>query len=211
DGGPGDGTVSPEAAASTGTPADAAHEGSGRVGGSGAPDGPGEGGPDLHEAAVSGFILRSAVVQGWPGMEVRGYQDARMTRPADLLRLERVADGVLFALFGQEVAVVSFSEPAETLHFGFEMPGKEGDPYLKPLKYVDAPGHAPGTEMTGATVRAQFRDVGRRVVDVMRLQGDLKSTLLANGGLAQGGEWTAAEFALEMIQGVQQADFTRGG
>jgi hypothetical protein len=162
----------------------------------------------LAEAPVSGFVLRSAVVSGWPGMEVRAYQDAAMTTPADIVRLERLADDIVFGLFGQPAAVVQFSEPSETLHFGFEAPESEGDPYVKILKYVDAQGHAAGSEMTNVTVDAPFRGTGRRVVDVATLQATLRQALVANGGMAEGAGWTAAEFALEMVQGVEEVNYT---
>ncbi|HEU0016224.1 MAG TPA: hypothetical protein VFQ45_21270 [Longimicrobium sp.] len=161
----------------------------------------------MAETPVSGFILRSAVVSGWPGMEVRAYTDAAMTAKADIIRLERVADDILFGLFGQEAAVVQFSEPSETLHFGFEQPEQESDPYVKILKYVDADGHAAGSEM-GATVDAPFRDGGRRVVDVATLQAGLQAALVASGGLGSTDPWTAAEFALEMVQGVEEVNYT---
>lgn len=161
----------------------------------------------LTEVPVSGFILRSAVVSGWPAMEVRAYQDAAMTRTADIIRLERVANDVIFALFGQPAAVVQFSEPSETLHFGFEAPENEGDPYVKILKYVNADGHAPGSEMS-ATLDAVFRSGGRSVVDVAAFQQTLQQTLEADGGMTDGSAWTAAEFALEMVQGVEEVNFT---
>lgn len=175
--------------------------------GDGGDGGDGDDSDILTETPVTGFILRSAVVSGWPGMEVRAYQDAAMTQPADVLRLDRVADDILFGLFGQQVAALQFSEPAETLHFGFEIPEHEGDPYVKILKYVNAPGHAPGSEITGATVAAAFRDGGRRVVDVLSLQDALHSALIAKGGITNDGAWTAAEFALEMVQGVEEVNY----
>ena len=161
----------------------------------------------MAELPVAGFILRSAVVSGWPAMEVRAYQDAAMTTKADILRLERVADDVLFCLLGQTPAVVQFSEPSETLHFGFEMPENDGDPYVKILKYVNAAGHDAGSEMS-ATVNAPFRATGRRVVDVATLQSTLHAALVSNGGMAGGDNWTAAEFALEMVQGVEEVNYT---
>lgn len=176
------------------------------TGGSG-DGGDGDDGDILTETPVTGFILRSAVVSGWPGMEVRAYQDAAMTQPADVLRLDRVADDILIGLFGQQVAALQFSEPAETLHFGFEIPEHEGDPYVKILKYVNAPGHAPGSEMTGVTVPARFRDGGRRVVNVGSLRDDLHKALVNDGGITKDGAWTAAEFALEMVQGVEEVNY----
>jgi hypothetical protein len=152
----------------------------------------------------SGFLMRSAVVAGWPTMETRGYDASG--NELRIIRFDRPASDVLFCIFDGSVAKVSLSEPAETLHFGFV----PGDPYTKNLKYVDAEGHAPGTLIDGASVNVPMRDAARRVVAIDALASSIHDALIASGGMPSSAEYTTAEFSLELIQGVQQVDFTIG-
>lgn len=70
---------------------------------------------------VSGFVLRSEVVKGWPGLEVNGYANDDKGSLMDIVRFERLADTVLLCLFEKDnltVAEIDIHEPAEGLHFG---------------------------------------------------------------------------------------------
>jgi hypothetical protein len=73
----------------------------------------------------SGFLLRSRVVSGWPGVEVT----ARTNAPADpnlpqILRFDEIAEGVLFCLARGLIQEVTFREPREGLTFGVGSDGK---------------------------------------------------------------------------------------
>ncbi|MFL5800161.1 MAG: hypothetical protein ACJ8CR_00160, partial [Roseiflexaceae bacterium] len=96
----------------------------------------------------SGFLLRSSVVAGWPGLLV----DARLNSAPDatkltLLRMDRLSSDVLLCLFSGEVARVEIHQKPETLHFG--VPNLEGD-WKKDGGVVDIRGLAE-TLRTGAT------------------------------------------------------------
>src|SRR5437764_1499230 len=75
--------------------------------------------------AVTGFLLRSSVLTAWPGLEVKGFSHTDGTGPLDLIRFDRVADDIALCLFRGRAALVTFSEPAETLRFG-RLPFKGG-------------------------------------------------------------------------------------
>ena len=79
---------------------------------------------------VTGFLLRSRLVSGWPGLHVRAYRselgqddddiDPRV-RPATrlkLLRLERLAPAVLLVAVRRRPAVVHVEEPRQGIQFG---------------------------------------------------------------------------------------------
>ena len=67
----------------------------------------------------SGFLLRSAAVADWPGLEVKGYADPQATTPAlPIVRLERLAPTILLALFAGLIQRVDLTEPGQHLHFG---------------------------------------------------------------------------------------------
>ena len=155
---------------------------------------------------VTGFLLRSSVLTAWPGLELKGFSHTDGTGPLDLIRFDRVADDIALCLFRGHAALVTFSEPAETLHFGFLLPEGEDAPFEKQLKYVDVPGHEPGSLIPGAREAATFRDRGRRVLDVAATAGAIHGKLVEAGGIEPGTPYTPAEFALEMVQGVEEVD-----
>jgi len=76
---------------------------------------------------ISGLLLRSALVAGWPAMDVRAYsevippgQSAEDARPEQLrtLRLERLGGTVLLALFDGVPELVVLEEPSHGLQLG---------------------------------------------------------------------------------------------
>jgi hypothetical protein len=78
---------------------------------------------------VTGFVLRSSAVKGWPHMDVRAYDQpvAEPYTPADpqvaahqlrLLRLEILAPSVMIALFEGEPQMVVLEEPHHGVQFG---------------------------------------------------------------------------------------------
>jgi len=74
---------------------------------------------------VSGFLLRSHVVEGWPHLQVEGYssipQDAQAERfatPLPILRMERLAPDLLLCLFDGNLQTLDLHEVPETIHFG---------------------------------------------------------------------------------------------
>jgi hypothetical protein len=72
----------------------------------------------------SGFLLRSSVVTDWPGVEVTATTDAPPSpHLPEILRLEQIADGVLFCLARGSIKEVTFREPREGLTFGVDADG----------------------------------------------------------------------------------------
>ncbi|MEV0155742.1 hypothetical protein AB0H57_18625 [Micromonospora sp. NPDC050686] len=89
---------------------------------------------------VTGFLLRSALVSGWPGMELRAWSSDNpadvppgvdpdvlaRNRPdlvVELLRLERLSPSVLIALFRGAPRLVWLQEPPQSVQFGLEAAG----------------------------------------------------------------------------------------
>ena len=64
---------------------------------------------------MSGFLLRSEVVAGWPGLIVEGKQNDQAISP---LRLERLSPEVLLCLFESIISEVKIYLKNETVHFG---------------------------------------------------------------------------------------------
>ena len=80
---------------------------------------------------ITGFILRSAAVSGWPQMDVRAY-GSDLPEPLDpssadaqnaqlqTLRLERLSPSVLIALFQGIPTLVTLEEPHHGVQFGVQ-------------------------------------------------------------------------------------------
>jgi len=154
---------------------------------------------------MSGFLLRSAVVSGWPNMEIEAT-DAGGTVLTGL-RQERLSSDIMFGIFDGLIKTVKFREPAETLHFGIE---QGHGTRTKQLKYVDEGpgGQQPGSIIDGVAVEVKLRDpaADNNVLDIDELSDLIEKTLVANHGISKT-TYTPAAFALEMIQGVQEVDY----
>ena len=122
----------------------------------------------------SGFLLRSRIVTGWPGVEVTAKTNAAPDpNLPQILRFDQIADGVLFCLARGLIEEVTFCEPREGLTFGVSSNGK-----LKSIK----------TGLTLDISNAFVRNgTPAGVIDLAKLQKELTST-------------GSAEFATEMIR-----------
>jgi hypothetical protein len=108
------------------------------------------------DTPITGFVLRSRLVSGWPALQVRATRKgpAGATVPVLLVRLERLAPAVLLAMFDGIPDVVTLEEPHQGVQFGvderlnpvgpgpeFEIPARDGQPVAGPVPF--RPG-APG-------------------------------------------------------------------
>jgi hypothetical protein len=79
--------------------------------------------PASELGTLAGFVLRSAVVSGWPGLEVRAYEGKDQKQPMMPLRLDRVGPDVMIGIYSKVPQRVEFDEPSEGLVFGTEDAG----------------------------------------------------------------------------------------
>ena len=139
------------------------------------------------DPAVTGLLLRSALVSGWPQMEVRAY---RSSVKLTLLRLERLSAGVLIALFAGVPDRVELEEPHHGMQLGVLA---EGNGML-----TIEPRVPDGTLASGGrfTVAARGTDPTLRVLDIAALRRDIIAradpTLPVQAG--------SAELAIELLQ-----------
>jgi len=114
--------------------------------------------PPPPAGVVTGFLLRSAAVAGWPDMDVRAF-DTVLHEPIDpavaqahqltTLRLERLAPAVLFALFDGVPQLVWCEEPHHGVQFGversaqgFAVPRRTPTGQREPAPLINAPTRA---------------------------------------------------------------------
>lgn len=157
---------------------------------------------------ISGFVLRSRAVSGWPALHVRAFSvdptdddplgdtarfpegDPRRMR---LLRLERLAPAVLLCLFDGIPKVVHMEEPRQGVQFGFERGGdaERVTATLRPRRASDF------KYLPGAPVDVHFRSGGGAgVVDIQRLERDLA----ARPGTGAADGLNSAEYAQQLVR-----------
>lgn len=152
---------------------------------------------------MAGLLVRSAVVSGWPGLEVRAYrQSDGKTGPVGLLRMDRPAADVLLCIFNQVPAWIEFDEPKEGLHFGLENE-KIGLRYVSGEEdNMDRVGKLCGPE--GILEIERDDEYHRLYIKNMLDDLEKKKKVL---GLSEKDELGPAAFALQMVKVPQQMVF----
>jgi hypothetical protein len=157
-------------------------------------------------ATMAGLLLRSSVVSGWPGLEVRGYTSSDQSQPLTLLRMERVAPDVLLVIFPDVPLHVEISEPKEGLAFGHE------DNAVVKLRWVTNDAHSIGSIIDGksTTLTSQFYRSGDNqepapVLKVQEWQAFLLTQLqAAYQAQGQPANWGPAAFAIQMVRAPEE-------
>jgi hypothetical protein len=159
---------------------------------------------------VTGFVLRSRAVSGWPGLHVRAYDrelgqadDAAIPesdpRRMKVLRMERLAPAVLLVLFDGIPAVVHIEEPRQGIQFGVRLVGSGGDTpntFQANIKARNAHTSNDVNADPDDVVKVPFRPGSPGVVDIRKLNQALLNTPGTNMGPAVDG----AEYALQMLR-----------
>lgn len=152
----------------------------------------------------SGFLLRSAAVSDWPGLQVRAFAGAETNVQLDLLRVDRIAPTVLMAIFNGSAARVELAMPSQLLHFGLK--GTVGAPTVT-LRGIGGKIEA-GKQIEGVEVSVPLRnDPVRKIVDVAKLVGTLNAQLQAAYGSSTLPTLNPGAFAIEMVAGAAEQQF----
>ena len=162
---------------------------------------------------MTGFLMRSRIVSGWPGLHVRAY--ATDTRPDDktipemdtspdrvrILRMERLAPAVMLVLFDGVPAVVHVEEPRSGIQFGVRVQSGANNTAsaVLPLRDVTKPNAGPlKAGNTVRTVPVPFRKNAPGVINLHQLAETLRTT---NGTkINLDNKIDSAEFAVEMLR-----------
>jgi len=157
--------------------------------------------------SVSGFLLRSAVVSGWPSLQADAFNGATALKK---LRIARLSPNVLLCLFEGDATEFDIHQPQETIHSGFA--GHSGvagqsPAYTKPLRKSD------GSE-TAASVPVPLKQDSEQKQTVLMLEDSggnkglyqlIKAKML---GLGFEEPYSVGQFALELIEGVPKVKYT---
>lgn len=174
---------------------------------------------------LTGMLVRSKVVSGWPGLEVRAYKG----KPLDvnhrllLLRMDRLAPDILFCLWNDIPTTVEIIEPREGIRFGVDVkqpPDLENYPSgnCLLLRYIygglndELAGWSRGhldkdSNHSEVKVAVPVRKAEPSVIHVKNLCQQLRSQLEANqmtydppGTPPNQKEFSSADLAVEMLQ-----------
>src|SRR5579863_7143868 len=133
---------------------------------------------------ITGFLLRSSAVSGWPHMDVRAYKTdiPEPFDPADpkiqpqqltTLRLELLSPGVMIALFQGVPQLVILEEPHNGVMFGLHVDNGIDKIYLR-----DTTGHqVPSTGPPYQDIALPFRSTNSRVIHVTELRRRLNQAV----------------------------------
>ncbi len=159
---------------------------------------------------ITGFILRSRAVSGWPNLHVRAYSrdlaaDDALTTAAEsdpsrmkVLRMERLAPAVLLVLFDGVPAVVHIEEPRQGIQFGVRIdPNSPVGQRRVKVRDCDNGNPVPPEKSftTGNSVPVPFRPNAPGVIDMATLR-----TRLAAKAPNSGGTLEPNEYALQMLR-----------
>ena len=154
---------------------------------------------------VTGFVLRSEAVAGWPAMEVRAFdrvlgaypdlasQEVEAAR-VPLLRLERLTPSIMIALFAGIPALVWCEEPHHGVQFGVDVfAGRAG------ILRRAATGTPEQTPPPGAQspIPVPFRGGGQRVLHMAGLRDRLRSAATTDTQMPS--QRGSSDFAVEVL------------
>jgi hypothetical protein len=137
---------------------------------------------------VTGFLLRSRAVSGWPGLHVRASNDGRQLQ---LLRMERLAPAVLLALLDGIPDRVVIEEPRGGVQFGVDS-APSGQPPAARSVVVRNP--VTGQPAALAPLMVPFRAGAPGVIHITELAKRLKATNLFGADVGSG------ELAIQLLQ-----------
>ncbi|HEY0035583.1 MAG TPA: hypothetical protein VGB66_02785 [Longimicrobium sp.] len=161
--------------------------------------------PPAPSGPWGGFLLRSALATGWPGLVVTASAGGA---PVPLLRLEHLGAGVLVALFAGVPDTVTLSAPQEGLEFGVDDRGEVETRTLTPAPQVTVGARVHVYDPANpAAASPAVRAGGQRTLNLVGGTADLRGTLAGVLGIAPAA-LGPARFAMQMIKGPEQIQFS---
>jgi len=161
---------------------------------------------------ITGFLMRSRLVSGWPNLHVRAYSrdvlaDDALTTAAEsdpdrmkVLRMERLAPAVLLVLFDGVPAVMHIEEPRQGIQFGVRLdpadPPTQRRAKVKVRDNLTGDPVPPKTTFTPTnSVDVPFRRGAPGVINIAELRKRLAAKAPNSGGTLE-----SNEYALQMLR-----------
>ena len=154
---------------------------------------------------LEGFLLRSPIVRGWQGLEMKAWKEGTDV-PTPPLRIDRLAPDIMLCIFNGPLAKIEIRQPPEGMHFGADNYKKT---ILRDMKEAE-PG-APFNLNDEEVVKDLLRDENSRVVNVEKLADSLRGLLNKHDLRTTKAEpLTSAEFGVQMTRSPGRVTITVG-
>lgn len=156
---------------------------------------------DSTKMAMSGILIRSALLAGWPGLVIKACKSKKLV---NTLRMDRLSANVLLCLFQDIPDTVTLSEPAQGLRFGVE----DGDIITLRKLDCDSIGESipnktfPDAKGFKQFYRAAINNVGGTVLKIDEIVTAMNQEKDLNP--CQNKKIGAAAFAIEMVKAPEQ-------
>ncbi len=163
---------------------------------------------DSKAEALSGVLIRSSVISGWPGLVVKGYKgDYKTGTQLKLLRMDRLSSTVLLCIFLDVPETIMLAEPQQGLCFGVE-----DDDVINLRKLTDPVGAPTGNEFPSPSsggfasfYRPVQNNIGNYVLNINDGSNSVVSTLEQKAYLNT--QIGPAQFALQMVKAPEEISF----
>ncbi|TRT74258.1 MAG: hypothetical protein EWV83_15895 [Microcystis sp. M_OC_Ca_00000000_S217Cul] len=156
------------------------------------------------DKTITGFLLNSEVVSGWPGLEIEGYVNpvtgidfVAPENKLTILRRDLLSDNILLCFFAGEVKTLDLSIKGSSVNCGVD-PIKKGTKITKGLRNLDG-------SQTDEKIDVPFRNQDLGVINIEEMTNRLKE------GLKSPDNFTSAQFAATMIEGSPKVRFVARG
>ncbi|MEL6865018.1 MAG: hypothetical protein AAFP19_11385 [Bacteroidota bacterium] len=166
-----------------------------------------------EQVVISGFLLRSKVVDQWRDLQVDAYPDKASAPKADstadvktnpIFRFEWLGNEVLLVLFVGDFYQVDIHQAPQGIHFGFD---KRGDELVKVLRKTHV------NKKDNTVEEIPFRgDRSMNVVDMSKLSEKMAGAMSDLPDYCKKlptPRLLASDFALQMVEGVGMVRFIR--
>ncbi|MGH8222613.1 MAG: hypothetical protein ACREQZ_06535 [Woeseiaceae bacterium] len=151
--------------------------------------------PVLHWP-LSGFLMRSAAVESWIGLESTASGLSAAGQPItslQILRMDRLAPDILLCIYNGKVTEIEAKQPPEGIHFGAV--SKAGGYQKTALRKIDGDARTLGDKTVEVPTRG-------RTVSVAALAAKICEALKLTPR-----DLTSAEFAVQMIESPAKVTF----
>ena len=170
---------------------------------------------------LAGLLIRSSIVAGWPGLEIKGYRTSKIPTDGSVpkdkeipvssdpmlpLRLELLAPDVMLVIFPDVPAWVSIGEPHEQLAFGHEDDGFIDLRWLSKNQNSDT-GQIIGSAKVDVTAYYRDKNVPSPVLNTTALSAALSAALQAAYKPTPLPDFDAGAFAIQMVRAPEQMIF----
>ncbi|MFM6734044.1 MAG: hypothetical protein ACKPJT_00010 [Microcystis panniformis] len=160
------------------------------------------------DKTITGFLLHSEVVSGWPGLEIEGYVNrvtgtdfVRTDDKLTIIRRDRLSDNILLCFFAGEVKTLDLSLKGSTVNCGVDLINT-GTKITKGLRNLDG-------EQKEGHIEVPFRNENLEVgvIDIEGMAKRLRQGLKLEDTF----QFTSAQFAATMIEGSPKVRFVPRG